>query len=409
MYLYSGLESVGDYAFLNCEELIEINLPESVLSVGSYAFSGCDSLSTIVSTSSLSEMGNGVFSNNRNLKTVNISAHIIGNDSFSGDSSLETVIFSDLERIGIRAFFGCAGLEQLTLSSELKKMGTSCFEGCTALSNINVPSDNLYFSTDGRSLMFDGGRELIIYYRGNTASSYAIPDTVKTFWDGAFISASHLVSLTCGTSVASAQMCAENFEGCSLLKEIIVKEGNTSMRSMDGIVYSKDRSILIYAPPAVTDCSMDTNSEVIRLRAFYGCSKLVSVRFSAYLTDIGDSAFYGCTSLTSINIQSVSTIGAKAFYGCTSLSRIIISETSTISFGKDCFDLGRENVTVGSSFEAGFLDDYLGNTKANYVSLDVDARSSMEKARDNTPLIAGGILAASAALIAAEITIRRRR
>ena len=409
LVLNDGLESIGKYVFQNCDELTDLCLPKTVKSVGSYAFVGCDSLTSVVSLSSLSEMGDSVFSYNRSLVDVSISARTIGSYAFSGDVSLKAVVFTDLESIGEKAFFGCVELTQVILSSELRKMGRDCFTECTSLLDISVPSDNAYFSTDGRSLMFDGGRELIIYYRGNISSSYTIPDTVKTFWDGAFISASHLVSLTCGTSVTSAQMCVENFEGCTILKEISVKEGNTSMRSMDGIVYSKDRSILIYAPPAVTECSMDANSEVIKLRAFYGCSKLVSVRFSAYLTDIGDSAFYGCTSLTSINIQSVSSIGAKAFYGCSSLSRIIISETSTISFGKDCFDLGRDSVTVGSSFESGFLDDYLGKTKANYVSLDVDTRSGVEKARDNTPLIAGGILAASTALIAAEIIIRRRR
>ena len=122
-----------------------------------------------------------------------------------------------------------------------------------------------------------------------------------------------------------------------------------------------------------------------------------------------DSAFYGCTGLTSINLASVSSIGAKAFYGCSSISKIVISESGKISFGNDCMDLGRESVIVGSTFEDGFLDEYLGETKANYVSLDMDTRSEVEKVRDNTPLIAGGVIAAAAGLVVIEMIMRRRR
>ena len=41
------LNSIGDYAFYNCNNLQEITIPESVKSIGKYAFCGCKNLKTI--------------------------------------------------------------------------------------------------------------------------------------------------------------------------------------------------------------------------------------------------------------------------------------------------------------------------------------------------------------------------
>ena len=405
----SNLIDLGNNAFSYCPNLTAVVISSPMEDMGFSTFNSCEKLESVDIECPNVSIGSYAFAYCKGLKTVRLSVAEIDNSAFSMDSHLTDVVIDKAVRIGQDVFSNCTSLKNVTLSSDMKRISDDCFIRCTSLLNFAVPSDNPYFSTDGRSLLYDGGTELAFYCSGNTSPSYSIPDSVKSLWDNAFFDASSLKKLFCGASLSSSEMKYENFKGCPLLSMIEISESNRSMTALDGVVYSKDRTILLYAPPAITECSIDTSTEVIKLRAFYKCTKLVSVRFPAYLTDVGDSAFYGCTSLTSINLQSVSTIGAKAFMNCSSLSRIVISETGNISYGDYCFYLERETVTIGSCFEEGFLDDYLGDTKASYVGLDVDTRSEVEKVRSNTPLIAGGILAASVALIVAEIIIRRRK
>lgn len=44
----SKLKTIGDYAFSNCESLMSITIPESVISIEMYAFSDCNSLHNIL-------------------------------------------------------------------------------------------------------------------------------------------------------------------------------------------------------------------------------------------------------------------------------------------------------------------------------------------------------------------------
>jgi len=403
------LTTIDSSAFQYCNSIIEISISSQLETLGNHAFYGCASLTTVSMDAPEATIGAYAFYGCTALSSADMAVKHIGQSVFSGDDSLTDVVMRGTETLGNSVFHSCDSLRTVALSSELRKVGYECFTSCPSIQSITVPSDNARFSTDGRCLMYDQGKELVVYYRGNSSSSYVIPESVKSFWTNAFTYSLHLTRLVCGASLSSSEMDFNNFEGCSILSVIEVSESNKTMKSLDGVVYSKDGTMLIYAPPAVTKCAFDGKTEVVRSRAFYGCDKLVSLKFSAHLTDIGASAFYGCTSITSINIQSVTSIGAGAFKGCTSLSRIVLAETGTISFGKDCFDLGRDSVTVCSAFEDGFLDQYLGMTKANYVSLEVDTRSDIEKVRDNTPFIAGGILAVSVVLVVAELIIRRRR
>ena len=113
--------------------------------------------------------------------------------------------------------------------------------------------------------------------------------------------------------------------------------------------------------------------------------------------------------MKSLNIPSVTSIAAKAFYGCSSVTKLILTETRDISYGKGCFNTGAETMVIGSNYESGFLDKYLGGTEATYVSLEMDTRSYLEKVKDNTPLVVAVISAFSLFLIGAEILFRRRR
>ena len=59
--------------------------------------------------------------------------------------------------------------------------------------------------------------------------------------------------------------------------------------------------------------------------AFYGCSRITSVKIPTSVTEIGSKAFSGCSGLTSVKIpSSVTEIGNGAFYDCSGLTSVVI-------------------------------------------------------------------------------------
>lgn len=66
----SGIKTIADRAFMDCQHIAEISIPRSVVSIGHYAFSGCESLRSIVIPRSVIQMGHAVFDGCFSLHTV---------------------------------------------------------------------------------------------------------------------------------------------------------------------------------------------------------------------------------------------------------------------------------------------------------------------------------------------------
>lgn len=69
----SGVEHIGDNAFLGCDNLTEVNL-SSVHKIGNSAFAGCSSLSYVNISENCVEIGEGAFVDCFNLTTIDIRA-----------------------------------------------------------------------------------------------------------------------------------------------------------------------------------------------------------------------------------------------------------------------------------------------------------------------------------------------
>ena len=122
-------------------------------------------------------------------------------------------------------------------------------------------------------------------------------------------------------------------------------------------------------------------------KAFYGCTKLTSIRIPKSVIRIESVAFYGCSSLVSTNIPSgVTSIGSSAFYGCSSLASANIPSGVT-SIGdsafRDCFSL--TDVIIPSTVTS------IGNSTFNgcksIISFSVDPANTVYDSRDNSNAI----------------------
>jgi hypothetical protein len=115
------------------------------------------------------------------------------------------------------------------------------------------------------------------------------------------------------------------------LMSIEVAAGNTYYSSEDGVLFNKNKTVLIRYPPGKQGAYTIPNSVTeIGKNAFYGSIGLTSVTISNSVTSIGEMAFYGSRNLTSVTIpNSVTTIEKWAFGSCFGLKSITIPNSIT--------------------------------------------------------------------------------
>ncbi|MGN0554425.1 MAG: leucine-rich repeat protein [Candidatus Fimenecus sp.] len=87
------------------------------------------------------------------------------------------------------------------------------------------------------------------------------------------------------------------------LRAVNINPENPTFSSVDGVVFSKDKTALYLYPRAkadVTAYEIPYGVEYICVSAFAGCKSLVSITIPDSVTEIGEDAFSGCTLLTTI-------------------------------------------------------------------------------------------------------------
>ncbi len=149
---------------------------------------------------------------------------------------------------------------------------------------------------------------------------------VTSIGEGAFADCSSLTSVTIPDSVSSIAPffidgCG-SFEGCSVLARIEVASANPYYCDLDGVLFNKNATEIIYYPEGrIGEYVIPSSVTTIGEGAFAGCTGLASVSIPDSVTSIGDWAFSYCTGLTSVTIPgSVTYIGDWTFEGCSGLT-----------------------------------------------------------------------------------------
>ena len=315
-------------------------------------------------------------SNRKNIKNVIINNGVtsIGNFAFSDCTSLTNItIPNSVTSIGDYAFYGCENLINITIQNSVTSIGNFAFCMCTSLTSINVDSNNEKYMSDNGVLYTKDKKTLIQYPSkkekteyiilqgttsiGNYAFHYCtnltnitIPNSVTSIGDNAFYGCENLINITIPNSVTSIGN--DVFNGCISLTSINVDSNNEKYMSDNGVLYTKDKKILIQYPGKKegTEYLILQGVESIEDYAFWGCGNLTNIIIPNGVTSIGYSAFYRCTSLTNITIpNSVTSIGDYAFWYCNLKNITIPNGVTSIGYSAFYRCTSLTNITIPNS------------------------------------------------------------
>ena len=430
-HLFIPIVRIDGGAFVDCDSLTSITIPDSINSIIS-SFANCDNLESITIPDSVTSIYMDAFLGCTSLKDVyitdiaawcNISFNSnTGNPLYyaknlylNGKLITELVIPEHVTSIGDYVFSGCSSLESIIIPDSVTSIGKYAFSGC----------DNLIHVENGVSYV---DRWVIDCDTSRTAVT--LRENTVGIADNAFSGCSNLKSIIIPDSVTSIGKGA--FYGCSSLKGVTIPDSVTSIGvrafyGCDNLIHVENG--VSYVDRWVIDC--DTSRTAVTLRentvgiadnAFSGCSNLKSITIPDSVTSIGSYAFEGCTSLAKITVDddneyytsidgnlytkdgkvfiqyargktdseftipdSVTSIGDYAFFSCDSLASITIPDSVT-SIGVRAFygcdnltsvNIGNGVTTIGKgAFYCPSLKDvYYNGDKKDWKNIHIYDRS----------------------------------
>ncbi|MDD3947327.1 MAG: leucine-rich repeat protein, partial [Clostridia bacterium] len=176
----SSVETLGNYAFYNCQTLAEIQLGANITSVGCYAFAGT-SISSMVLSKNVTWIGSNAFDRCSQLVSLSLPfvgsskaeagtseglfGYIFGNSYFADSvsayqwydalhyvryylpSSLVSVTLTDTQTIPYGAFSGCKTIQDIVLTRTVS-IGEKAFYRCSALQSVSLPRTLTTIDTD---------------------------------------------------------------------------------------------------------------------------------------------------------------------------------------------------------------------------------------------------------------------
>ena len=116
-----GTKSLAAAAFLNCEKITKIILPDEIVNIGERTFCGCTNLKSIQLPASLEEIEYRAFKDCVQLQNIEIPHNVI--------------------EIEYETFKNCSSLKSVTLPQSLQNIGTYCFAWCDSLTKVDIPNN----------------------------------------------------------------------------------------------------------------------------------------------------------------------------------------------------------------------------------------------------------------------------
>lgn len=162
LILPNTIRIIGQGAFWLCKNLEKINFPNSLNEIHLRAFEGCKSLNNVSLPSSIISIGYGAFAACSSLSQIefNCNIEIIPNRCFERTAIEIFICPASVKEIGVSAFANCSSLYKVVFNEGLKTIGEQAFFNCIRMGYIDIPStitnvgkNSFSFSTTGIDLV----------------------------------------------------------------------------------------------------------------------------------------------------------------------------------------------------------------------------------------------------------------
>ncbi len=300
-----GITNIGSWAFYNCSSLTSIIIPDGVTSIDEAAFFKCLGLTSI---------------------TIPDSVTNIGKKAFTKCSCLTSIAIPDsVTSIGAWAFSDCIGLLDVVIKGNVQNFqhdalaDSSPFSGCK-LNTFTIPGEiefktNSFMDTTVDTLIISEGSKILTMENSGLlriTKNLIIPDSIEKI---EFFNSNGNI-LFAGTD----------------LESIKVSENNMYYSDIDGVLFNKDKTKLLFYPSKKIDKEYIIPNSVssIQKRAFMGCN-LSSVILGSGITITGrdfNYEFFSCENLTSVTFSNnIEIIGGYTFNNCPNLTDVYFEGT----------------------------------------------------------------------------------
>lgn len=260
----------------------------TVNAIATKAFDGCTGLSSVVLPKTIKTVGNYAFQSCTALK--------------------EFTIPGSMEATGAYTLYKCSGITKITVEEGVKKIDTGAFFLCSSLTDITLPESLEIIE----SSTFTGD---------NALKEIRIPDGVKTI-GLAFADCRGLETVYIGKGITDLKR--QPFDGCSNLKNFIVDPANPAFASVDGVIYSKDLTVVVACPRSRTEFTFPEAVTEVGYHAFDKCS-IAKISWNKNLKIIGEAGFRSCSSLENLELpEQLEVLGKYAFIECHGLDSVLI-------------------------------------------------------------------------------------
>ena len=243
-----------------------------------------------------------------------------------------------ITRIEMYAFSNCQTLTSVTIPADVVFVDPRAFVWSRKLTSISVADGNTKYTGVGGVLLSKDKKTLVTYPCGKTGD-YSVPSTVTEILTMAFTGCEGLTSVTIPEGVAKiggnafsgcsglisaaipasvTSIGSQTFGTCKALTKITVAGGSANYSDSDGVLFSKDGTVLIRYPGGKTGSyKVPSSVKTIENSSFEGCEQLLGVTIPMGITKIEDYAFSNDYAMTKIVISSsVTQIGENVLDGC---------------------------------------------------------------------------------------------
>lgn len=380
-----SVKEIGYRAFYKNENLTAVTMPDTITKIQD----GNTTDEGIINGAC------GAFGECKTLKTVDFSKNLsyLGKWTFYHDKTLSNVILPEkLETIMDEAFGGCSGITKLELPASVTDVGQCALSG-TSLAEFTIPKTCVNFhdwalddistltsiyvepgqgsfcSEDG--VMYTLGMSWIACYpEGKMDKQFKIPDGVTTIRSGVFGRNKFLEKLILNSRIGQSGL------GTAILQRtnisvVEVPADNPYLKSVDGVLFSKDGKTLILYPPNKADSVYFIPSGTINIGnewdyTFEFCKNLEELYIPSSVEKIEGIMWYSdkLKQVVFASKSKITSLPGFMFQGCKALENICLpASVNTLSddfYGNEFLDCENLNVFYAAPGAGIYNCEYFG-------------------------------------------------